>query len=91
MMFCKKMNKFYRILFFNSNINRFLLQRDSNQVLRLLGGGGAEQHRLPLLRQQLHDLLHLLLEPNVKDSIRLVDDEALQVLVQEVLGVLEVV
>ena len=79
------------VFLLNANIDGFLLEGDGNEVLRLLGARGAEQHRLPLLGQQLHDLLHLLLESDVEAPVRLVDDEALEVLVEEVLGVLEVV
>ena len=67
----------------------------------LLRGGGdkevrgechaPEEHGLPLLGEQLDDLFHLLLEADVQDAVRLVDDQALQVLVEEVLRVLQVV
>ena len=68
-----------------------LLEGDFHQVLRLLGGGGAEQHRLALLHQQPDDLLHLLLEADVRDPVGLVKVAALEVLEEEALDVLEVV
>ncbi len=37
------------------------------------------------LGKKLDDLLHLLLEPNVQDPVRLVDDQTLQVFIQEIL------
>ncbi len=44
-----------------------------------------------LTGQKLDDPLELFLESDIKDPICLVDDQALQVLVQEVLRVLEVI
>ena len=58
----RKMSKTYLILFLNSDVDGLLLEGHGHQVLRLLGGGGAEQHRLPLFGQEPHNLLHLLFE-----------------------------
>ena len=57
----------------------------------LLGLRCAEEHRLPLLGQQLDDLVHLLLEPLLQDAVGLVDDQHLHVAEQEPLRVLEFV
>jgi hypothetical protein len=46
---------------------------------------------LPFLGQQLDDLAHLLLEPNLQDAVRLIDHEAGQVPEHKALGVLKVV
>jgi hypothetical protein len=46
---------------------------------------------MKLTGQKFDDPLHLFLESDVEDAVGLVDDEALQVLVQEVLRVLQVV
>ena len=40
------------------------------------------------VRQDLDDLLHLLLEPDFQDPVRLVDDERFQILENEGFGVL---
>lgn len=40
----------------------------------LLCLGGAEKHSLSLLRQKLDDLVHLLLETLLQDTVGLVDD-----------------
>ena len=46
---------------------------------------------LELTGQKLDDPLHLFFKADIQDSVSLVDDQALQVLVQEVLRVLKVV
>lgn len=51
----------------------------------------GKERRLPVLREDLDDLMHLLLEPNLEDAVRLVDDQACQVAIHKALGVLEVV
>mmetsp|Transcript_86 Transcript_86/g.336 ORF Transcript_86/g.336 Transcript_86/m.336 type:complete len:256 (-) Transcript_86:293-1060(-) len=66
-------------------------ERELRQVRDLAGLGGAEEAGLPVLWQQLDDLLHLLLEPDVQDAVGLVDHQALQVLKVEGGGVLEVI
>jgi hypothetical protein len=38
----------YRVLLLNADVDGFLLEGHRDEILRLLGGGGAEQHRLPL-------------------------------------------
>ena len=37
-----------------------------------------EKHGLTLLGKKLNDLLHLLLKANIKDSVRLVNNQTLQ-------------
>jgi hypothetical protein len=44
----KKKKFFYRILLLNADVDGLLLEGHRDEILRLLGGGGAEQHRLPL-------------------------------------------
>ena len=46
---------------------------------------------LLLTGQQFDDLFHLVLEADVEDTVRLVDDQTLEVLEQEAGGVLQVV
>ena len=52
---------------------------------------GAEEKARKLTWQALDDLLHLVLETLRQDTVGLVDDQALQVLEHEALGVLQVV
>jgi len=47
-----------------------------------------EEKRKRTVRQELDDLLHLLLETNLENPISLVDDQSLEVLEDESLGVL---
>ena len=57
-----------------------------------LGGlGGGEQHRLAVLGQDAHDLPHLLLEPDLQDAVRLVDDQGFEIFVHKPCRVLQVV
>ena len=74
------------------DVQRARPQRDAREVLDLGRLRGREQHGLPLvLGQDLDDLAHLVLESDLEDPIGLVDDERLQVLEDEALGVLQVV
>ena len=74
------------ILLLDSNINRFLLEWKLDQILRFLVGGGAEQHGLSFPGQNSYNFLHILLETDVKQSVSLVDDQALQVFVHKILN-----
>ena len=58
---------------------------------RLGGLGGGEEHGLPFLGQDAHNLAHLLLESNLQDAVGLINDQAGQVAVHKPLGVLQVV
>lgn len=60
-------------------------ERDARQVLDLGGLRRREEGRLPVLapRQNLDDLPHLVLETNLQDPVRLVDDQRPEVLEHE--------
>ena len=72
------------------DVERLLPERYPRQVLDLAGLGGREEHGLALLGKALDDLLHLVLEPLGQDSVGLVDHQALEVLKDKALGVLQV-
>lgn len=66
-------------------------ERDPGEVGDFGRLRGREKHRLSVLgRQERNDLLHLLLETDLENSVGLVDDERLDVLENEALGVLRV-
>lgn len=74
------------------DVQRTGAQRDTGQVLDLGGLGSGEQHSLTLLRgKNLDDLAHLVLETDFENTVSLVNNEGLQVLKDETLGVLKVI
>lgn len=66
-------------------------QRQLRKTLDVLVLGSGEEHGLALLRQQLHDGLHILFETNLQNTIGFIDDQALKILVVEPLRVLQVI
>lgn len=79
------------LLVVDVDVQRARAQRYPRQVLDLCRLRRGEEHRLAvLLGQDLDDLAHLVLEADLEDAVRLVDDEALEVLEDE-LCVLQVV
>ncbi|MDQ0437607.1 cellobiose-specific phosphotransferase system component IIA [Kaistia dalseonensis] len=52
-----------------------ILQELARQLRDLGRHGGREQERLPILRQQRHDLHHVTDETHVEHAVRLVEDE----------------
>lgn len=74
------------------DIQRTRTERYPGQILDLGGLGGREEHGLAFLRRQdLDDLAHLVFETNFQNSVCFVDDEGLEVLEYEALGVLQMV
>lgn len=74
------------------HIQRTRSERYPRQILNLGGLGGGEQHGLTVIvGQDLDNLAHFILETDFQDTIRLVDDQRLHVLVDETLGVLQVI
>ncbi len=51
-------------------------QHVAHQLDDIVGHGGGEQHRLPLLGQMRHDLAHIADEAHVQHAVGFVDDEA---------------
>mmetsp|Transcript_9535 Transcript_9535/g.26717 ORF Transcript_9535/g.26717 Transcript_9535/m.26717 type:complete len:386 (+) Transcript_9535:127-1284(+) len=79
------------ILVLDLDHDRLLAKGDRRQLLYVLGHSGRKQHRLALRRQELQDLVHLLLEPDLKDAVRLVHHETLEVAVHKRPRVVQVV
>lgn len=68
-----------------------LAKRKFGQILNVLGLRRREQNRLASLRHQLNDLVHLLLESNVQNSVGFIDDQALEVGKVEAFSVLQMI
>jgi hypothetical protein len=76
----------------NINVQRSGAQRYPGQVLDLGGLCGGEEHGLTFFGgQDLDDLAHFILESDFQNTIRLINDQGLQVLEDESLGILQVI
>lgn len=74
------------------DVQRTRAQRDPCQILDLGSLGGGEEHGLTFLgRQDLDDLAHFVFETDFENAVCFVDDEGLEILEDEALGVLEVI
>lgn len=76
----------------NVDVQRTRTQRYPCQILDLGRLGSGEEHGLAVLGgQDLDDLAHFVFETDFEDAVCFVDDEGLEVLENEALGVLEVI
>lgn len=74
------------------DVQRTRAQRYPCQILDLGSLGSGEEHGLTLLGgQDLDDLAHFVFETDFENAVCFVDDEGLEVLEDETLGVLEVI
>merc|ERR1719320_1673582 len=78
-------------VFFNTYINGFFLQSNSNKIFCFLRGGSTEKHSLPLLGQKSNDFLHFLFKPYIKDPICLINDQTLKIFVKEIFCILKMI
>jgi hypothetical protein len=70
----------------------WVLQGQATQVFNFLGHGGREEAGGARTgRQELNDLVHLLLEADFENGVGFVDDQHLQIVEDEPFGVLEMV
>ena len=69
------------------DVQRSWLERDPCEILNLGGLCCREQHGLTLRGQDLDNRPHLILETDLENSVRFVDDERPQVLENEALCV----
>lgn len=65
-----------------------VLQGVRETVSYLFGLRGTEKHGLPLLRQQLDNLVHLFLKSLLQDAIGFINDQHLHVAEEEAPGIL---
>ena len=73
------------------DVQRPRLQRDAREVLDLCCLCGGEEHSLAVGGQDLDDAAHFVFESDFKDTVGLVDDQALEVLENKTGSVVQVV
>jgi len=78
-------------LLLDPNVHGSLVERKFGKVLNLVGLSSGEKHCLPLFGQQLDDLVHFFLESDFQNAVRLINDEAQQVVKLEPASILHVV